>query len=348
MKKILLYHGFIAALISLLLSAALGSHSTIVERYYSRGIYIGLRQIADTLDFLFFLPGILWAIALLIVLPIVLAVRRRRRGIKSPHWRTIINILGWIIALFYWLWAYNYQRIPYLQQTGMELIEIDTSMLIQEAERVVSAVNDLRSSSDFATHKDISYHDLEDLLSEEMSALMSEQGYPADYRVSIAKWQLKGALLRWSTAGIYIPHALQGNVDGGLHELQVPATASHEMTHAYGITHEGIANYLAYQACSVSENIYVQYSVQLGYMKHLFRELRYRVPRSYERFRANVSEPVNQDLRDILTQMDHYPDLMPQVRDAVYDQYLKTHGISEGIRSYNLLVQLVMSERYGQ
>ncbi len=347
MKKVLKYHGVLLAALTLLLSALLGTESALVEEYYSRGLYVGLRHVTDLLDFVFFLPGIIWAIALIVILPLVRSVRRKRRGRRSPLWRTVLNILGWIIVLFYWLWAYNYQRIPYLQQTELKLIEIDTTMLMHEADRVISIVNALRVHQDFQKDKSIAYKDLERLLSAEMSELMTQQGYPASYSVRIAKWQLKGALLRWSTAGIYIPHALQGNVDGGLHELQIPSTASHEMTHAYGITHEGIANYLAYRACSESENIYVQYSVQLGYMRHILRELRYRVPDSYERFRANVSAPVQQDLQDIKTQMDKYPDILPKLRDAFYDQYLKTHGISDGIRSYNLLVQLVMSERYG-
>ena len=39
-----------------------------------------------------------------------------------------------------------------------------------------------------------------------------------------------------------------------------------------------------------------------------------------------------------------FPDLMPQIRDAVYSTYLKRHGVKGGLRSYNYVVMMV--DRY--
>ncbi len=36
-----------------------------------------------------------------------------------------------------------------------------------------------------------------------------------------------------------------------------------------------------------------------------------------------------------------YPDILPQVRDAIYSSYLKSHGVKGGLRSYNEVVSMV-------
>ena len=37
-----------------------------------------------------------------------------------------------------------------------------------------------------------------------------------------------------------------------------------------------------------------------------------------------------------------YPDILPKVRDAIYSNYLKHHGVEGGLRSYNYVVMMVV------
>jgi len=343
MKKLLKWHGVLLALLALLLSQVLSSQPELVEQYYSRGLYVAIRKVYDWFSFLFVLPGIVISILLVVVLPVVLYLLRPtpRRG----FFRLICNILGWILFLFYFLWAYNYQRIPYTKQVGLQLVDIDSSLLFTESQRVIAEVNGLRSSTRWQTDSTISNKELNRLLSSEMSEALSRKGYPADFSVDVAVWRWRGILLRFSTAGIYIPHALQGNIDGGLHPIQRPFTMSHEMTHAFGITHEGVANFLAYVACSHSKNQFVRYSAELAYLKYLLRDVRRSSLQEYDRLYSQLSDRVIMDMVEIRDEMKKYPDLIPKMRDAVYDQYLKSHGIKSGLQSYNLLVRMVISDR---
>ena len=341
------YLGLVLGICAFLLSVFLPRQSGIVERIYSRGIYLAIRQFYDFIDPLFVIPGILIALIIVVIWPVGSAFAQKKKQEKPWYFllRRILNVIGVIVFLFYFLWGYNYQRIPYVKQTKLDLIEPDTSMLLEELKALIPRINALRESDEFDSASKIEFKDLNSLLSSEMSETLRQKGYPADYQVDISRWSIKGILLRFSTAGIYIPHSLQGNIDGGLHPLQQPFTASHEMTHAFGITHEGIANLLAYQSCSQSTSTYVQYSAELAYMRYLFSDLRQRLPSESSRWRESLSPQIRSDLEEIKKQMDKYPDIMPRIRDKVYDRYLKQHGIADGMKSYSQLVSLVLSEK---
>lgn len=41
--------------------------------------------------------------------------------------------------------------------------------------------------------------------------------------------------------------------------------------------------------------------------------------------------------------MDQYPDLFPRLRDSLYDFFLRTQGVEEGLMSYDLYLPLVLS-----
>jgi len=43
-----------------------------------------------------------------------------------------------------------------------------------------------------------------------------------------------------------------------------------------------------------------------------------------------------------MDEMDKYPDILPKVRDAVYDTYLKSHGVKGGMSSYSTVVKLML------
>ena len=58
-----------------------------------------------------------------------------------------------------------------------------------------------------------------------------------------------------------------------------------------------------------------------------------------EQMNANVRT----DLIAIMDEMDMYPDIMPKVRDAVYDTYLKSHGVAGGLSNYSKVVELTIA-----
>ena len=98
---------------------------------------------------------------------------------------------------------------------------------------------------------------------------------PHSGRVRVRQPWPNGFLLRWSTAGIYIPQTGEGHIDRGLLAVQKPFTIAHEMAHGYGVADEGACNFIAWLACSQSRDPWVRFGGALTYWRYAAAEMPY-------------------------------------------------------------------------
>ena len=256
----------------------------------------------------------------------------------------VVNPLGYIIFAFYALWGWNYQRTSFEQRMEFTEIKPDTIALYRETLEVMEVLYEQRMGIlDDSMHfeQELLPTNMESELREVQEKLISSWGEPTTGRVRIRKLRPSGILLRISTSGVYIPFVCEGHVDAGLHTLQFPFTMAHEMAHGYGYTDEGVCNFVGFLTCLQSEDKVLNYSGLLGYWRYQLSHLRTHAPYSYNMIRRQMPDAIRMDLNDIADQMDKYPDLFPKVRNAVYDSYLKSHGVKSGIANYNDIVRLV-------
>jgi hypothetical protein len=151
----------------------------------------------------------------------------------------------------------------------------------------------------------------------------------------------KGILMRWNTAGIYVPYSGEGHVDAGMLAVQIPFTLAHEMAHGFGVTDEADCNFLAYLVCRQSKDPLVRFAGILGYWRYVAGEYRFQFPEEYKKVFEELPDLVKALLLEIRANDAKYPDLFPKLRNAVYDTYLKTQGVHDGLMSYNRVVQMV-------
>lgn len=159
-------------------------------------------------------------------------------------------------------------------------------------------------------------------------------------RVRVRK-MFPGFLLHFRTTGIYIPHALEGHIDGGTYYKQHPYTLAHEMAHGYGFTDESVCNYIAYLTCIKSDHTMIRYSAHLAYWRYLALYFRYFFPEEWEYIYAELPDSVQDDLNLIRQHILRFEEWMPRYRDKIYDRYLKSHGVKAGIQSYNQMIELI-------
>lgn len=188
-------------------------------------------------------------------------------------------------------------------------------------------------------------HDLEKGLRMDMERLLSEKGFPTPGRVRGRLLRPKGALLRFSTAGVYFPLTGECHIDSGLHPLQIPFVFLHELAHGFGFTDEGSCNFLAFLAGIESEQPFVRYSAYLGYWRYLAGAYKDYYPDVYAEFRAKLPQAIRKDLDVINETLYKYPDWFPKLRYHAYETYLKAQGISEGIENYNRVIMLATAWR---
>ncbi|MFK7935443.1 MAG: DUF3810 domain-containing protein [Saprospiraceae bacterium] len=320
-----------------------------IERLYSRGIFIGIRNVIDyTIGWL----PIPLIYIFVIGLVAILVIRIRRFFKLDMKWQrrlgsALLGILTFIsggIFLFLILWGYNYGRLPLEQQLNLKPQPLTIEELRTELETTATELIQLRAAipavTDSALTSDYFPADLEHQLRASLTNWLQQNGYPTPGRVRGRTLFPKGIFLRFSSSGLYFPFTGEGNVDAGLLHLQRPFVMAHELSHGYGFGDEGLCNFLGYMACMNAADPVIQYCGKLGYYRYVASDyLRYH-PEAYQEFRAQLPLGIPNDLNAINTNLNDYPDIMPRLRYAAYDTYLKTQGITEGMKNYNRIVML--------
>ncbi len=253
----------------------------------------------------------------------------------------VFTALLWLVNLFYLLWGFNYAQPSVYQTLEFEPITIDSTYISRAFHTQTRLVSQLSSQS----LTELPRKEVEDNIRELQEGLLSEWGIPTLGRVRIRHLP-PGSLLRLRTSGIYIPHAIEGHIDAGLFYKQHPFTMAHEMAHGYGFTDESVCNFIGFLTCIKSDEPLIRYSAELAYWRYLARAYRAHHRSEWADTYNNLPANIKDDLEAISKHVNRYKDLMPKARDKIYDQYLKSHGVSAGIASYDQIVNLVAAYRY--
>lgn len=322
-----------------------------VERWYSRGLFQGVRYLFYALTGWLPMP----AVYLLFAGLVTTAIWQTRLLWRNPlPWRRkLVRALGgWlafvagVVFLFLLLWGFNYGRIPLETTLGIQPKPLTDNELQTELDRQTAYVLQLRAALPGATDSALTAAqlppNLDNQVYTDLSQVLRQAGYPVPGRVQARLLHPEGTLLRLSAAGIYIPFCGEGYVDAGRHPVQMPFDLAHEMSHGYGFGDEGSCNFLAWLACEQSDNAFFRYSGALGYWRYLAADYRAAVPPDvYRAFEQQLPAGLRHDLRAIQQFNNRYPEFFPDFSDAAYTSYLHAQGIAEGLRNYNRLVLLV-------
>jgi len=309
------------------------------DQFYYHGLFMGLRPVYDYI-FGFSPIPMVYLVAGYILVRTYYWSKERKRGFIYMAVQGVGGIAA-IIFFFYWFWAFNYHQISLPERLGFDLKSVNETDIQQEFDRAsvsLKAAADalpLDMRDDYIIQKKaVSDNDLRADVEQALKTL----GLPHLGRVRVRQLLPKGILLRWSTAGIYIPQAGEGHIDAGLLSVQKPYTMAHEMAHGYGVTDEGACNFIAWLACEHSDNPWVRFSGALSYWKYAAYEAQ---QDSVHNMMKTFPDVIERSIALVRENDKKYPDLFPKYRDAIYTSYLMHHGVKEGLRSYDEVVLMV-------
>ena len=270
----------------------------------------------------------------------------KRQKIKFWWLESIISCLLFIIVAFYITWGFNYQQPSIYKTANLEPVKLDSSYITETFKLQTNVLDSLLLKNPDLNLEE-STTSIENNLRILQERILQEWNVPTLGRVRVRK-MFKGSLLHFRTSGIYIPHAFEGHLDGGLYRLQHPFTLAHEMAHGYGFTDESVCNFVSYLTCIASDDPAIRFSAELAYWRYLVGYYKYFNRQAWKTEYENLNPLLKYHLEQIFEHINNYKDWMPKYRDIIYDQYLKTHGVKAGIRSYDLMIVLIAAHNKSQ
>lgn len=158
-----------------------------------------------------------------------------------------------------------------------------------------------------------------------------------------------GVLLSWlGIGGIYSPFTGEPNVNVDSPLFTLPFAALHEMAHGRGFAVEAEANYVAVLVGRDFGDVSARYASLYNALLHVAGALMEVDPEGTERLWRDIHPGIRRDQAAVRAWRARYDGPARIVAGAVNDAYLKSQGVTEGVRSYGLVVDLLLAERRAQ
>ena len=143
--------------------------------------------------------------------------------------------------------------------------------------------------------------------------------------------------------GIYLPFTVEANYNGDMTAYNKPFTACHELSHLRGFMQEQEANFIAFLACISSGRPDFQYSGYLSGWVYCMNALYRADYESWQEVRALLDEEAEPDLSSNNAFWDRYEGMISETSERINDTYLKVNGQSDGVQSYDRMVDLIVA-----
>lgn len=307
---------------------------------------------------------------LLILLPVtgigavVKSVRFGQGGENALCWASGLFLTASALLFLYAAnCGVNYQRESFSEKTGLaakqytaeELKQVclwlteEVNALAGQVERggsgemILAASAEEKNDAAAAEYEEMPLQVLGDTAVQAMTDLAEEYPdmkgyYPHPKPVCVSE-----ILSYQNLSGVYSPFTIEANYNADMVDYNIPFTLCHELSHLRGFMQEEEANFIAFLACTGSDNRDFEYSGYLTGWVYCMNALRRADAEEWQQVREWLDEAAEADLRENSRFWEYYDGAVAEVSDKVNDTYLKANGQSEGVQSYGRMVDLIIA-----
>ncbi|MCL2084688.1 MAG: DUF3810 domain-containing protein [Oscillospiraceae bacterium] len=281
---------------------------------------------------------------------VIRAVRGGGRGISRAAAVTLVWT-GAAAALFIWLWGLNYSlpgpaarmgytRDPYSKETLAAAAFILGGEL-NETSLAVPRGDDLRMLPP-------TFGEARDGVAQAYRSLAEAYGFFTPHGAKVKRitfWPLQSYT---GVSGIYIPWTAESCVNPDTPWPSIAFTMAHETAHRQGAAAEDEANLIGILACRRSDEPSVRYAGAFVAFIHVSNALSAADPFLAWAVWDGLEEGVLADMGRVREHYEYYEEafggVFSEAGEAVNDAYLKTMGQPEGVSSYGMVTDLLVSD----
>jgi hypothetical protein len=317
-----------------------------IEFGYTRLVYPHIQQVVTSVSNQTPLAIIdigLPIIAVFLLLVVWRLVRAwRERGLASGVWeagRRIVRMASLLALAFLLLWGLNYRRVPLEETLRSGAAPAPTGDgLVTLARHAAESAGRLREA---ATRESADYADIAARLEPTFQAGLQRLGLPP-MRVA-GRPKVSHVLTPFFTAagvtGMVNPVALESIVHPDLLPFERPMVLAHEWAHLAGFADEADASAIAWLAC-VTGDAALAYSAHFSIVLETASAL---PPAEWRAIRATLAPGVVEDIAALRNRLLRQEPVVREAAFTVYDSYLKTNRVDDGVRSYSRVLRVLLT-----
>ena len=333
------------ALVALALAVALSPRPAgLVERVYAGALYpplqAALTTASNALPIAVFDVVLVAAVAGGIWLWLSAVARARRAREAQPLLAAARNTAVALAAAYLWfvaVWGLNYARPPLEARLGLPAAPASAAEVLALLDLAVDGANRLYG----AAHVErVVPYDVERDIARALHAVEAGLGRPRATVPGRVKPTLLSAYFRMAGVdGLTAPAVLETLLNPDLTDAERPFVLAHEWAHLSGYAPEADANFVAWLAAMhAGADPASRYS---GFL-FLVSETAAQVPRDARSASlAHLGAGPRRDLEAIAMRARQRVDLVQRVGWRVYDSYLRSQGVREGVVNYSRVVDLI-------
>jgi len=290
---------------------------------------------------------ILACLAILYTANVIRALFARKRWGETVYGfvLTVLCVALTVYAGFCLLWGVNYQTDSFQDRSGIVERKGTVAELQRLTERFARELSDAADgvprdeNGVFSADYQTILRRAPDVMQEafaEFPVLRAKDVQPKAFVNS-------KAMTAMDFTGFYFPFTGEANINVDCPGAFIPSTAIHEMAHQRQIASEQECNFVAVAVSAMSSDPLYRYSgLLMGYV-HLSNAL-YRVDRTaWETIRSSLPDSVRADLRANNEYWAANHTAFTDASQKVYDSFIKSNGDPNGVRSYGMVVDLLLA-----
>lgn len=261
-----------------------------------------------------------------------------------------LTVLAMVSVLFFFFtinWGINYGRVPFEQTIGLEVKERKIDELADVYRLLIERTNERR------TQVEVDENGVMTIPGGYKTILKrAHLGYEAvqwDYPTLAGSYGtpkpiIASELMNYTgITGIYSPFTAEANVNVAAPIMSIPFTTMHEMAHQRGYSSENEANFIGFLTSIHHPDVDFQYSGYLMALTYTYNALAQNDVSLLKELSKELSEGVRKDMTYKREFWNKYQGTVNTVSDSINNSFLKLNGVSDGVKSYGRMVDLLLA-----
>lgn len=325
----------------------LAYYPEVVENHYSNGFYPLWSGFFRTIfGWVPFSVGDLLYAGLITALLVYVF---RKKSVLLKNWKPLLRDTIMVLAVAYFTfnlsWGLNYYRQPISKTLGLEE-NYSSEQLYQTTEDLIVKTNELQFliAGDSTSRVQIPYTQDEIFTKTIEGYRQLSVQYPnlTYSRPSLKKSLFSTALTYMGYGGYLNPFTHESQVNSKIPNFRFPVVCGHEVGHQLGYSAENEVNFIGYLVMLTHKDRYLRYAAYAYALSYCLSEIHKKSPDHYKELRKKLNSGVRSNYEELRSFWKAYENPMEPVFKSIFNSFLKANSQTAGIRSYSLVVSLIV------